>query len=145
MSKPEPNDAESYFLAGHEFFEGAYELAFKDRLHICCAFLTAQSLECLLKAFLSHNGLSEKDLAKKPFGHDLEHWWSESIKRGFPFEMPDWCPILNAGHRSLKYRYPMKLRGHSLPDTTFLYEQLRAILEWIQSHIGVDRLNTPGS
>jgi hypothetical protein len=44
--------------------------------------LTAHALELALKAFLARLGLSNGELARKPFGHDLVRLCAEARKRG---------------------------------------------------------------
>ena len=46
------------------------------------AFLLGQALELYLKAFLFHNGYGEKQLKKKPFGHNLKRLLDEAVVKG---------------------------------------------------------------
>src|SRR5262245_10636676 len=44
--------------------------------------LAFHALELALKAFLAKHGLTRAVLRKKPYGHDLDHLYSDAVQRG---------------------------------------------------------------
>jgi hypothetical protein len=51
--------------------------------------VTLHAMELGLKAFLAKNGLTEIELRKKPYSHDLAALYSEAVRRGLSVSIPD--------------------------------------------------------
>ncbi len=84
---------------------------------IACAHLAAQSLKCVLKAYLSKVGIPVIDL-KNRYAHDLQALWVEAVAKGLTElpQPPDWCVILNQTHnKPYHLRYPLDINGFSIP------------------------------
>jgi hypothetical protein len=103
-------------------------------------FLAGHILECLLKAFLSKEGVSEKDLKDpKKFGHDLSKLWQEAVKQTLLASsvLPPWADRLSALHGS---PYPLRYntgRAHGLtsPNSQELLSELTDLLEKVRQEI----------
>ena len=106
----QPSEAESFMWAARWFLAGADALARCTAKELTsCVFLAAQSLECALKSFLRHKGITADEL-KHGFRHNLERLWKKAheFNLGISSTPSDWCIILNAGHNSPHLmRYPM--------------------------------------
>jgi hypothetical protein len=130
-----PNKAQSYLIAARHLFSGAETLASASTQNLpACAFLTAQSLECALKSYLSYSGLSEKELMAPPIRHNLEELWLKAVNVGLhiQFVPPQWCLTLNASHdKPYYFRYPMGLNGMALPAPTSMISELKELLALI--------------
>jgi hypothetical protein len=50
--------------------------------------LTFHAIELGLKAFLTRSGVIERDLAKKPYGHNLTNLYDECKRRGMIINIP---------------------------------------------------------
>lgn len=110
-------------------------------------------IECALKAYLLHMAEDDtkretlaKELPYKPYGHDLEALWSESVKLGLEVEAdpPDWCVRLNAiyfqnnegadernGPR-YQLRYQSKYHGLAYPPTKNMAEDLPQVVRAVE-------------
>lgn len=51
--------------------------------------ITFHALELALKAFLAKNGLTNDQLRKNPFGHNLENLYGEACKHGLLLSIPN--------------------------------------------------------
>lgn len=106
-------------------------------------------VECVLKAFLSHKGVTEKDLRNFPRGHDLEALWAEAVKCGLSIDPtpPSWCVVLNCLHFGNKVvnenkekedrvffqlRYQSKVHGLSFPVTKDMLSGVRSVFDAVQ-------------
>jgi hypothetical protein len=57
--------------------------------------ITLHAIELGLKAFLAKSGLTEDQLSKNPYGHDLASLYSEAVKRGLCVNVPGIEKTLN--------------------------------------------------
>ena len=81
--------------------------------------LAGHALECLLKAALAHNGITEAELRSRALGHDLEALWLRAGQylSSLGTSVPDWARRLNGLHDSpYVLRYPVGLHGLVLPS-----------------------------
>jgi len=51
-------------------------------------YLYSHSLELTLKAFLRAKGISNEELGKRKFGHNLINIWTECVARGMTLDVP---------------------------------------------------------
>ncbi|TVO51649.1 hypothetical protein [Denitromonas halophila] len=125
-----PSAAESFLFAAQGLFDGAEALeAPSSRQPLACAFLSAQALECTLKAFLSHSGMDQRQL--KSIGHNLEKLWTQAASAGLVVSEhpPHWCSMLNSAHdKPYYYRYPMGLNGMVFPPLGSVISGLKNVL-----------------
>lgn len=114
-----PAPSKSYMAAARYLFSGVKFLSQQGHeVVIACAFLAAQALECLLKAYLVEKGINVDILKKRPYGHDLRKLWEEAADKGLGVsrQPPDWCLILNQTHNEPYHlRYPIGVNGFSVP------------------------------
>lgn len=89
--------------------------------HMLIGFAT----ELYLKSFLLNKGLTEKQLRRHDFGHDLNALWSEAKSKGFP--EPSVAPLiayLHSGHKKFEYRYMER-------TTKYTVTRLDIIFDWL--------------
>lgn len=118
--------AARYFFLGVKALGGAADLA------PACAFLAAQSTECLLKSFLSKNGLCESQLKRR--GHNLETLWVEASSFGQIFSPtpPPWCVLLNQTHNAPYHlRYPTKINAFQTPEVAPMQADLGRLIDQV--------------
>lgn len=80
-------------------------------------FLACWTLELLLKSYLSHVGVSKKEL--NPIRHNLEALWTKASSLGLAVSdsPPRWCQLLNGIHDYPYYsRYPTTAAGYVGPN-----------------------------
>jgi hypothetical protein len=70
-----------YFDIASDFWRDAKILHDHDGL-VGKYLLASHALELVLKSFLAKSGLSEKELSKPPFHHDLVALYEEAVRRG---------------------------------------------------------------
>lgn len=132
-----PSSSQSFLIVAKELLSGLEILeANLNQTTLACAFLSAQSLECALKSFLSHSGMSDHELIK--IGHDLEELWNNSVSRGLNLrsDPPEWCIILNSGHDApYRFRYPMRLNGFMFPALTTVVSELRSLVSTVENTV----------
>ena len=97
--------------------------------------LTAHALELGLKAFLAKQGLTRKELAKKPYEHNLDRLYREAVKRGLKLEKHGLDPDveyaiakLNEYWKSALLRYDVELMKQ-LPQCDALFPFINALLD----------------
>ena len=98
-----PAPAQSYLIAARHLYAGMEALSLEPgKTGIACAFLAAQSLECGLKSYLSHVGITEDKLKAQQIRHNLKALWAEAVQHGLNAQAqpPQWCVILNSAHDS---------------------------------------------
>lgn len=126
-----PIPAQGYAAAARYFLLGVKALLGGSAdLAPACAFLAAQSTECLLKSVLSKNGFSEDQL--KSLRHDLEALWAKvaSLEVGLSAEPPMWCVILNQTHNAPYHlRYPTKINAFQTPEVAPMQADLERLLK----------------
>jgi len=76
-------------------------------------FLFCHSIELVLKAYLAHHGLTEKQLQARPFGHDIKKLLDEAIRYGLRLSANTRASIglLTEAHTKYWPRYPMTRSG----------------------------------
>ena len=137
FTSPPPTSAQSFLIAAQEFYSAVEVLVAENsgKTARAWALLSAQTLEGLLKAYLSYTGMTEKQLRdKENFGHNLEKLWDESATKGLniPAAPPQWCKTLNSEYHKPYYRYPMGLNGMSLPAPIPMMLELKEILDKVK-------------
>jgi hypothetical protein len=124
-----PTEALGYSWAANQMLYGARAL-FEAEPFPLLAFtlLCGHGMECALKALLSQRGMSQKELSKGKYGHDLAALWSSAIAtREEP--MPAWVDQLNRVYSApYKLRYPLGFNGLALPNSQSLLEGLEVLL-----------------
>ena len=126
----------AYLVAARGFFPAVRLLAESSAgVQRACAFLAAQTLECALKAYLSHVGFSEAELKDKKRRHNLEFLWREASDRGLSIDQqpPLWCSLLNSGHDDpYHFRYPLKIHGIVVPPLPSMVAELRKLIDAVE-------------
>ncbi len=98
-------------------------------------------LECLLKAFLSKNGVPRKELIRKPFHHNLCELWQRSVQLGCPVgpAFPSWAERLNKLYDDpYLLRYPEGRHVLVLPGAQPMTAELGGLLEVVRKAIRSD-------
>ena len=102
---------------------------------LALAFLCAHVLECLLKAFLSREGMSDSELKSQSIRHDLAKLWSEAVARGLDVSAapPDWVTCLSRLHGPPYFlRYSTNVHVIVSPATQPMVSELEMLLEVIR-------------
>jgi hypothetical protein len=131
-------DDVSYLVAARQFNNGAQVLSTKKNISRPFFFLAAQSLECALKSYLSHMGISESELKKPAVRHNLEELWKLAVSKGAPInnQPTNWCIRLNELHNKPYFlRYPMGLNGYVGPNIITTALELQEIIESVETII----------
>ena len=83
-------------------------------------FLLCHSIELVLKAYLAHHGLTEKQLQARPIGHDIKKLLDEAIRYGLSLSANSRASIglLTEAHTKYWPRYPMTKSG----DVILIYQ-----------------------
>jgi hypothetical protein len=90
-----PNSAIGTFNYGHSYLGAARALFRLDweqketHSDSPIEFLFWHSIELFLKSFLLAEGLSEKELRVKPYGHNIQELWKASSFRGLRLSVKD--------------------------------------------------------
>jgi hypothetical protein len=134
-----PSSAQSYLASAGWMTEGAVHLASgPSDCAIACSSLVAQALECGLKAYLSHAGVTERELKRQAVRHDLEALWEMSVAHGLGLApvVPAWCTLLNTAHNNpYFFRYPMGLNGMVTPAPDQMIAELGHVIEVIRTSV----------
>jgi hypothetical protein len=132
-----PAPAESYLIAARHLYDGMKALSLDPgKTSFACSFLAAQTLECGLKSYLSHAGVTENKLKAPRIRHNLEALWAEAVKRGLTVQAqpPQWCIILNSAHdKPYYFRYPVGLNQVTVPALVPVAHELNAILAVVET------------
>jgi hypothetical protein len=102
------------------------------------AFLCAQIVECLLKAYLTKAGVSEAELRSKAIRHNLDALWSRATSLGLRAQAtpPDWAGCLSHLHDDPFYlRYSEKVHAIVLPAAEPMASDLKALLETVRAQL----------
>ncbi|MFM0049888.1 hypothetical protein [Caballeronia grimmiae] len=134
-----PTEARSYLTASRWMAAGAFH-NFSGPIDcaIAGASQIAQSLECVLKAYLSFSGLSKGKLMDPSLRHNLEALWTLAADNGLKVDpLPSgWCKLLNTAHNNpFFFRYPMGLNGMVTPPPLEMEQGLRDILQLVEAQI----------
>lgn len=92
-------------------------------------------VECALKAFLSHKGITEKKLKNSPLGHNLEALWAKAAECGLSIKQPtpQWCIKLNSLHdQPYHLRYQSKVHGLSFPVPSEMIADLPMVVATVE-------------
>ncbi|PIS38423.1 MAG: hypothetical protein COT35_00885 [Nitrospirae bacterium CG08_land_8_20_14_0_20_52_24] len=134
-----PAPAQSYLIAARHLYAGMEALSLEPgKTGIACAFLAAQSLECGLKSYLSHVGITEDKLKAQQIRHNLKALWAEAVQHGLNAQAqpPQWCVILNSAHdKPYYFRYPMGLNMVTVPALVPMAQELKNILAVVEKSI----------
>jgi hypothetical protein len=102
---------------------------------LALAFLCAHVLECLLKAFLAREGMSDSELRSQSIRHDLAKLWSEAVARGLHVSAapPDWVTCLSRLHAPPYFlRYSPHVHAIVSPAAQPMVSELEMILEVVR-------------
>jgi hypothetical protein len=125
-----PRPSEGFLAIGRDLVPAVETLAAGPNV-MALSILAGHATECLLKAMLSHAGMTETALAKPSFGHNLDALWrAASAKTGrVPEQIPDWVKHLNqVWAPPFPLRYPTKWHGLALPVMIDMRAGLRDLL-----------------
>ena len=132
--KMAPNKPSRDYLAASRYLLIGAELLSQpgnEKAIAAWSHLVAQSLECVLKAYLVKQGITVEKLSIKPYSHDLNKLWEETAARGLKVsaQPPSWCRTLNQTH-GFPYilRYPMKINGFSIPPVSNTMTKLNKLI-----------------
>ena len=129
----------AYFGAAEAFMPGVRLLAAAGGgTCVPLTLLAGQTLECLLKAYLSKQGTPENDLKQHTVRHNLKELWVRANQSGLPIASvtPQWVECLSGLHNSPFYlRYPMGLNGLVLPGAQPMASELETLLEAVRQGI----------
>ncbi len=90
------------------------------------------ALELGLKAFLIRYGMTEEDLSKRPYGHDLERLYSEALRHGLSLRFADankmiaWCNEWHSGRIKIRYKFT---ETRTLPMCRVVFPLIEEIIE----------------
>jgi hypothetical protein len=97
----QPTEGEGYMVVARDLLQGVEALSSVQNISPrSCAFIAAQALECVLKAFLWHKG-EKAEIREPKVRHDLIALWDLAYKKkilSIQEVPPDWCKILSVGH-----------------------------------------------
>ena len=132
-----PTLAESFIIAARQLHSGA-EVLFQNAFDCVLAYsvLSAQVLECALKAYLAQHGYEEKELIK--IGHNLKKLWDMAEKKslGISSKPPDWCIALNEGHDyPYHFRYPVGLNVIGYPNLKEVKKGLSEVMKIVEASV----------
>jgi hypothetical protein len=134
-----PADWECYMERATAFFAGAAILAEREAPSIfALALLSAQALECALKAYLARVGKSRRELTAHDLRHDLIALWLEAQSRGLPLPPPNplWVPVLGFIHAApYELRYSGRGNVLAIPAAQPMTSELGALLEMVRQQI----------
>jgi HEPN domain-containing protein len=138
LTTPPPNESKGFMAAARYLFNGVKLLSKEGHeAVIACAFLAAQALECLLKAYLVKKGIGV-NILKNNYGHDLKKLWEEAANKelGISRKPPVWCLILNQTHnKPYVLRYPTEINGFSVPACSEMVTELRELIKQVEDVI----------
>ncbi|HPQ24168.1 MAG TPA: hypothetical protein PLY75_04470 [Gammaproteobacteria bacterium] len=132
-------DSVAYFSVAKRLNVGVQALLKNTEANLSRSFLAAQALECVLKAFLTHQGIEEKKLKHHDVRHNLEELWVLAASHGanLAAEPAPWCRRLNELHdKPYYFRYPMKLHGVVMPGPEPMASEMQEVIRSIGDAIG---------
>jgi hypothetical protein len=128
---------DAYLATATGLMRGATVLAVAPPSESAWAFalVSGQVLECSLKAFLSKDGATEKDL--RDVGHNLSELWARAVKKRLAIgDMPQWAERLNSLHdRPYYLRYPGGLNVLVLTDAQQTESELRNLIDTVRKRM----------
>jgi hypothetical protein len=129
--------AAAYHGVAESLMHGVQLLASSPHAIVAHAFLSAHIVECLLKAFLSKDGVSEKELGDSNLRHNLAELWRQAAARGLGISPPAWAQWLSDLHdRPFHLRYAKGIHGVSnLPNPQTVSPELTTLLQKVRERI----------
>jgi hypothetical protein len=93
----------------HEYLRAYYDLPEHQNISWPKHFVFCHSIECVLKAFLAAQGMTQAELTNK-FGHDLEKLLDAAAQKGLALDQGVRSEIaeLSAAHKGYQARFPME-------------------------------------
>lgn len=107
------------------------------------AMLSAQTLECMLKAYLSRDG-NDIALRSGRIRHDLFGLWEKAVAEGLQVEVaaPAWVSKLSKLHdHPYRLRYSTGVHGLVLPPVDPMVPDLKKILEQVRAQLNTPRVS----
>jgi hypothetical protein len=137
--KAEPaSPPETYFRVAQSIMPGVKVLAAASPpALLALALVSAHTLECLLKAYLSRDG-SDKKLQKANICHNINGLWVMAFAEGLHIlaSPPGWVDSLSFIHgRPYYLRYSTGVRGILLPSAEPMASELAALLEVVREQL----------
>jgi hypothetical protein len=99
-------------------------------------FLSAWTVELLLKSYLSHVGISKREI--RTIQHNLDALWTKASSLGLSVSSapPRWCQLLSGIHDSPYHsRYPTHAAAHIGPNVDKLRCQLQTLLKIVENAV----------
>lgn len=134
-----PTEAQSFLESARQFYYGGEKLneGGSNKTAIACAFLCGFATECVLKAYLSHVGVTIQTL--KDIGHDLNTLWEKAVGKGLKVvdkTPPAWCAALSQLHnRPFHLRYPRGLNEMNLPAPEEMISGLKDVIDAVEKQM----------
>lgn len=134
-----PTEAQSFLESARQFYYGAEKLneSGSNETAVACTFLCGFATECVLKAYLSHFGVTIQTL--KDIGHDLSTLWEKAVGNGLKVvdkTPPAWCAALSQLHnRPFHLRYPMCLNVMNLPAPEEMISGLKDLIDIVENQV----------
>jgi hypothetical protein len=137
LEPPTPTD--SFFGAAESYLEGVRALIKAQPTPALALTLVAgHTLECALKAFLAKTGVSENELRRRKFGHNIAALWQEAENRGLPLQSPRpaWVDQLTRVYNQpFIARYPMGVHAIVLPNQVALSNGAEDVINTVRAAI----------
>ncbi len=106
----QPTEGDGYMIVARDLLQGVEALSTlpPNISTRSCALIAAQTLECVLKAFLWNKG-KKKEIRVRKVQHNLIALWDMAYKEkdlSIPQVPPSWVTILSSGHGpNFSFRY----------------------------------------
>ena len=97
----EPTLTDAYMIVARDLMQGVEALSVEKHISSrSCSLIAAHALECILKAYLVHNG-KEEEVRKRDIQHNLLALWDMAFNEEslfLPETPPNWVTTLSNGH-----------------------------------------------
>jgi len=130
-----PGPPHTYFGVAQRLLPAIRILAEPSVSAWAMALLSAHTLECLLKAYLSRDG-SDDRLKHQQTRHNLDGLWRQAASEGLavPADPPDWVVRLSELHNAPYYlRYSTGINGIVTPQPALMASELVALLHVVDA------------
>jgi hypothetical protein len=128
----------TYLGVAHAMLPGVRILAASSPLPaLPLAMISAHTLECGLKAYLSRSG-DESQVRKREVQHNLNALWSLAFSQGLNIQEqpPQWVDILSHIHKWPYYlRYSTDVHGIQTPAPEPMVTELATIIDQVQRQL----------
>ena len=135
-SIPPPSPSLTYFEVAESLMLGVKALALTPDAALALALVSGHALECLLKAYISRNGL---DVGQNTvIRHNLKALWYMASAEGLqiPASPPSWVDRLSSLHNApYELRYSTWVHGVVLPDAEPMTAELIRLLNVVRENI----------